>query len=95
MLDEGNRVCQVLGAEIECIIIILRLGWGTISINRHATDWIQRHLDHIFIFAVIQPEHPVDDVFNPLIVADNDDAPIFFLGHAPEQAHRLVTMVTV
>lgn len=54
----GNRVCQELvaatfGTKIKSIIIILRLGWGTVSINPHAANWIQRHLNNVFKFANI------------------------------------------
>ncbi len=45
--------------------------------------------------AVLEPHDPVGDVANPLVVADDDDAPALLLGDPPQQPHDLVTDLRV
>jgi hypothetical protein len=50
----------------------------------------------IFLEAVVlQPQHPIGSLFDPLAVADDDDAALLLFGNPAQQAHGPLTVVAV
>src|SRR3990170_6100554 len=58
-----------------------------LALDRHLAHRVLGHRHHLFELAVLEPEHPVGDLFDPLVVADDDDASSLLLGHAAQEPH--------
>lgn len=75
-LPEPRRVFQELVAaapRTEVIGLVLPLcGDGILSLDRHAAYRARRHGDHVLELSVLQPQHPVGDVFYARVVGDDD-----------------------
>ena len=68
---------------------------GAFALDRHLADGIGRHRDDVLERAVLEPQDPVGDVADPLVVADDDDAPALLLRDPAQEPHDLVADLRV
>jgi hypothetical protein len=81
-------------AEVVRLAIALRAD-RSLALDRHPADRIGGHRDHVREGAVLEPQDPIGDVADALVVADDDDAPPLLLRDPPEQPRDLVADLRV
>src|SRR3990172_3345297 len=82
-------VATAPGAEEEPFAIALHTD-RALTLDGHPADRVGRHGDHVLEVTVLQPQHPIGDVPDTLVVAHDDDASALLLGDGSQQAHDLV-----
>jgi hypothetical protein len=82
-------------AEVKHRTLMLERRTRLIRVEQHPADGVANERLQRLEAAVLEPEHPVGDLAQPLVVADDHDGRVVVLGELTKQAHRLGAVVRV